>query len=84
MSYYERVVAATGDAEVAARLRDVKAEVESIPDCSQTHSATSSEAPRSGSDGSQVMERGRRLETMRQPEDAACGVSRGTAAVPGA
>ncbi|HNV26576.1 MAG: tetratricopeptide repeat protein [Nitrospira sp.] len=66
--YYERAVAATGDEEIAARLRDVKAEVESIPavpDPSATRRSTSEPT-----DGSQVLERGRRLETMRQPEDA--------------
>ncbi|CAE6712235.1 hypothetical protein NSPZN2_11274 [Nitrospira defluvii] len=66
--YYERAVAATGDEEIAARLRVVKAEVESVPavpDPSPVYRNNLEPA-----DGNQALERGHRLETMRQHEDA--------------
>lgn len=66
LSYYERVVAATGDAEVAARLRALKAD-------SVAPTAAGPNAPSSvsSSDQAAAMERGRRLELMRQYTDAA-------------
>ncbi len=66
LSYYERVVAATGDAEVAARLRALKAEsVAPIAAGPTTPSSVSS------SDQAAAMERGRRLDLMRQYTEAA-------------
>lgn len=69
--YYERVVAATGDAEVAARLQGLKS-VSSSPAIPSLPSGTSSaqgDDPMA-SHAIQALERGRRLETMRQYDDA--------------
>lgn len=69
--YYERVVAATGDAEVAARLQGLKS-VSSSPAIASLPSGTSSaqgDDP-AASHAIQALERGRRLETMRQYDDA--------------
>ncbi|MDR4478590.1 MAG: tetratricopeptide repeat protein [Nitrospira sp.] len=73
--YYESVVAATGDTELAARLQALKSEVASpsagasgavLPDPSSV--PTLDPVP---TDGRSAMERGRRLELMRQPVEAA-------------
>ncbi|MEP7152751.1 MAG: tetratricopeptide repeat protein, partial [Nitrospira sp.] len=70
--YYERVVAATGEADVVARLRALQAELspphlippkEPAGDPSSAGAISTHEA--------QAMERGRRLEVMRQYVDAA-------------
>ncbi len=66
--YYELAVAATGDEEIAARLRAVKAEVESVAAAPDASTLPRSEAE--PKDGNQALERGRRLETMRQQEEA--------------
>ena len=69
--YYERVVAATGDAEVAARLHALKA-VSSSPAVPFLPSGTSSPHgdDQETSHAAQALERGGRLETMRQYADA--------------
>ncbi|HQY57174.1 MAG: tetratricopeptide repeat protein [Nitrospira sp.] len=66
MSYYERVVAATGDAEVAARLRTLKAD-----SMAPTVAGPTTPSSVSSSDQVAAMERGRRLELMRQYTEAA-------------
>ena len=69
--YYERVVAATGDAEVAARLRALKSVSSSpaIPILPSGISSAQGDDP-VASHAIQALERGRRLETMRQYDDA--------------
>lgn len=62
--YYERVLEITGDAEVAARLHALKTEV-----VQPGPGSTTTAAPVSP-DGRQALERGRRLETMRQYVEA--------------
>lgn len=69
--YYERVVAATGDAEVAAHLQALKA-ASASEGLSVRPSGTASPQgdERVTSDFPEALERGRRLETMRQYADA--------------
>ncbi len=69
--YYERVVAATGDAEVAAHLQALKAASASAA-LSVRPSGTASPHgdERITADFPEALERGRRLETMRQYADA--------------
>ncbi len=72
--YYESVVTATGDAELAARLQALKSEAASSstgmsgavpPDPSSARTLDPVQT-----DGRSAMERGRRLELMRQPVEA--------------
>ncbi|MEK6801779.1 MAG: tetratricopeptide repeat protein [Nitrospirota bacterium] len=63
--YYESVVAATGDAAIAARLRTLKVEPVA-PDSLPAKSADPMPV-----DGNSALERGRRLEIMRQSVEAA-------------
>ena len=81
LPYYERAVAASGDEALEARLRAVKAEIESATPASDPPSTHSSEPE--PTDGSRALERGRRLETMRQPEDALTVYREGLRASPG-
>ncbi|MCS6289494.1 MAG: tetratricopeptide repeat protein [Nitrospira sp.] len=63
--YYERIVAVTGDAEVAARFHAMKGEVvQPVPVPAPTADPVSP-------DSKQVLERGRRLETIRDYVEAA-------------
>lgn len=67
--YYERVVAATGDAEVAARLTALKAASGSAGTPVRP-SGTAQEDDPVTAHAAQALERGGRLETMRQYADA--------------
>lgn len=67
--YYERVVASTGDAEVAARLQGLKASSHS-PVTPVIPSGTAHEDGPVTAHAAQALERGGRLETMRQYADA--------------
>jgi YaiO family outer membrane protein len=71
--YYERVVTLTGDAEAAARLHALKADSISITAAGPSAFLPPSPAhltDLASPDGRQALERGRRLETMRQYVDA--------------
>lgn len=73
--YYQRVVEATGDPDLAARLRSLKAE--SVPkhdplvQSSTPVPAMEREAEPATADARQIMERGRQFEAARQLGDAA-------------
>ena len=69
--YYEQVVAASGDAEVAARLQALKAaSIAMATTVPPSGRSSAHRADPAAADGTQVLERGRRLETMRQNADA--------------
>ncbi len=69
--YYERVVAATGDAEVAAQLQALKAASASAAlSVRPADTASPHGDEQVASDFPETLERGRRLETMRQYADA--------------
>ena len=74
ITFYEQVVAATGDAEVVARLRALKAELSetklSAPP-SRSDPSSPGERDTMSSNGTEALERGRRLETTRQYVEAA-------------
>ena len=67
--YYERVVALTGDADVAARLQSLKAASRS-PVVPVNPSGAADGNDSLTAHAAQTLERGRRLETMRQYADA--------------
>ncbi|MBS0169635.1 MAG: tetratricopeptide repeat protein [Nitrospira sp.] len=79
--YYERALAATGDAEIAARLRAVNAEIASL--AAPLDSSTARKTDAEPTDGGQALERGRRLEMMRQQEDALAVYREGLTQFPG-
>ena len=82
--YYERVVAATGDAQVAARLQSLKAASASaaavVP---PSEPLANRQADPMAFDGTQALERGGRLETMRQYADAIAVYREGLQQIPG-
>ena len=82
--YYERVVAATGDAQVAARLQSLKAASASaaavVP---PSEPLANRQADPMAFDGTQALERGGRLETMRQYADAIAVYREGLQQTPG-
>ncbi|HSN03575.1 MAG TPA: tetratricopeptide repeat protein, partial [Nitrospira sp.] len=60
LPYYEQVLAATGDAEVAGRIRSLKADI-----------AAASQPPPSSAEAARLLELARKLETQRRYPEAA-------------
>jgi YaiO family outer membrane protein len=82
--YYERVVAATGDAQVAARLQSLKAaSVSAAAVVPPSDPLANHQANPMAIDGTQALERGGRLETMRQYADAIAVYREGLQQTPG-
>ena len=82
--YYERVVAATGDAQVTARLQSLKAaSVSAAAVVPPSEPLANHQADPMGFDGTQALERGGRLETMRQYADAIAVYREGLQQTPG-
>ncbi len=81
IGYYQQALAAADDEEVAARLRALKAETTATPAVQDVPAPRPPEAE--PADGSQALERGRRLEMMRQQEDALAVYREGLTQFPG-